>query len=83
MLDRQFAQWWAARGGVASLTTGTKTLNHPVAGELVLDWDTLIEAHDSEQSLVMWTAPPDSPTYAALRFLASWAARTDAPPAQT
>lgn len=71
--DPQFRQWWAARA-VKSLTTGTKTLNHRVAGELVLDWDTLVEAHDAEQQLVVWTAPPESPTYEALRFLASWAA---------
>jgi transcriptional regulator with XRE-family HTH domain len=71
--DPQFAGWWAERS-VKSLTTGTKTLNHPTAGELVLDWDTLVEAHDAEQQLVVWTAPPGSPTHEALRFLASWTA---------
>ncbi len=40
----------------------------------MLDWDTLVEAHDAEQQLVVWTAPPGSPTHEALRFLASWAA---------
>ncbi|WP_019608935.1 helix-turn-helix domain-containing protein [Nocardiopsis sp. CNS-639] len=74
--DAQFAQWWAARN-VASLTTGTKTLHHRVAGELVLDWDTLVEAHDSEQQLVIWTAPPGSPTHEALRILSSWAQNTE------
>lgn len=69
--DSQFAQWWAARG-VASLSTGTKTLVHPTAGELVLDWDTLAEADDPDQQLVVWTAPPNSPTREALRFLSSW-----------
>ncbi|WP_129661638.1 helix-turn-helix domain-containing protein [Rothia uropygialis] len=71
--DSQFSQWWAGRT-VKSLTIGTKTLNHPAVGELVLDWDTLVEAHDAEQQLVVWTAPPESPTHEALRFLASWAA---------
>lgn len=70
--DAQFSQWWAARN-VASLSTGTKTLVHPTAGELVLDWDTLDEAGDADQQLVVWTAAPDSPTHEALRFLASWA----------
>lgn len=70
--DPQFARWWAARG-VASLSTGTKTLVHPAAGELVLDWDTLAEADDSDQQLVIWTAAPDSPTQEALRLLASGA----------
>lgn len=70
--DPQFAQWWAARG-VASLSNGTKTLVHPTAGELVLDWDTFAEADDVDQQLIVWTAAPDSPTHDALRFLASWA----------
>ena len=74
--DAQFAGWWAGRT-VKSLNTGTKTLNHQIAGELVLDWDTLVEAHDAEQQLVVWTAPPESPTHDALRFLASWAAGKD------
>lgn len=74
--DQQFSQWWAGRT-VKSLSTGTKTLHHQMAGELVLDWDTLVEAHDAEQQLVVWTARPDSPTYEALRFLASWAAGED------
>lgn len=69
--NAQFSQWWAARN-VASLSTGTKTLIHPTAGELILDWDTLVEAGDADQQLVVWTAAPDSPTHEALRFLASW-----------
>ncbi|WP_019546550.1 helix-turn-helix domain-containing protein [Streptomyces sulphureus] len=71
MQDAQFAQWWAARN-VASLSTGTKTLVHPTAGELVLDWDTLAEAGDADQQLVVWTAAPGGPTHEALRFLAAW-----------
>lgn len=70
--DAQFSGWWAARG-VATLSTGRKTLNHSAAGELTLDWDTLVEAGDAEQQLVVWTAEPGSPTHDALRFLASWA----------
>ncbi len=69
--DGQFARWWAARN-VASLSTGTKTLVHPIAGKLVLDWDTLAETSDAEQQLVVWTAAEDSPTRKALLSLASW-----------
>lgn len=69
--DAQFARWWAAHN-VASLTTGTKTLVHPVVGELILDWDTLAEAADANQQLVVWTASPGSATHDALRFLAAW-----------
>ena len=70
--DGEFAQWWAAQG-VASLSTGTKTLIHPEVGELVLDWDTLAEAEadDADQQLVVWTAQPGSPTHEALRLLAT------------
>ncbi|WP_228282661.1 helix-turn-helix domain-containing protein [Brevibacterium atlanticum] len=80
--DPQFAKWWAGRS-VKSLTTGTKTLNHETAGELVLDWDTLVEAHDSEQQLIVWTAAADSPTGEALRFLAAWAIGRKEPGART
>lgn len=80
--DAQFAQWWAARN-VASLAAGTKTLVHPTAGGLALDWDTLAEAGDADQQLVVWTAAPDSPTHEALRFLASWTASTQRPGDET
>ncbi len=76
--DAQFAQWWAARN-VASLSTGTKAMNHPTVGELVLDWDTLTATTDAEQQLVIWTAAPDAPTHEALRLLASWAAGASEP----
>jgi transcriptional regulator with XRE-family HTH domain len=77
--DPAFREWWAARN-VASLSTGTKTMNHPTVGELILDRDTLTEANDAEQQLVIWTAPPNSSTHEALRFLASWTEQqTDRP----
>ena len=66
-----------------TLSTGTKTLNHPVAGQLVLDWDTLTATTDADQQLVIWTAAPDSPTHGALRFLASWTAHENPPVAVT
>jgi hypothetical protein len=58
---------------VAARTVGTKTLNHPVAGELVLDWDTLTCSTDPDQQLVIWSAEPGTPSYEGLRFLSSWA----------
>lgn len=73
--DARFARWWAAHN-VAGLSTGTKTLVHPTAGELVLDWDTLAEAGDADQQLVVWTADPQSPTREALLTLASRSAET-------
>ncbi|MFE2093139.1 helix-turn-helix domain-containing protein [Streptomyces sp. NPDC059460] len=71
--DEDFRQWWAAHH-VATLSVGTKVLNHPVAGELSLDWDTLTASTDPDQQLVVWTAEVGSPTHDGLRILASWAA---------
>ncbi|MFG3552518.1 helix-turn-helix domain-containing protein [Streptomyces sp. NPDC047725] len=71
--DADFRQWWAARN-VAALSIGTKTLDHPVVGELSLDWDTLTASTDPDQQLVIWTAASDSVTHDRLRILASWAA---------
>ena len=71
--DKQFATWWAEQH-VATLSSGVKAVNHPVVGELVLEWDTLIEANDTDQSLVIWTAAEGSATEDRLKILASLAA---------
>ncbi|MEU3227042.1 helix-turn-helix transcriptional regulator [Streptomyces sp. NPDC006976] len=71
--DGDFRRWWAAHH-VATLGVGAKTLDHPVAGQLSLDWDTLTAGTDPDQQLVVWTAEAGSPTYDRLRILASWAA---------
>lgn len=76
--DSHFRQWWAAHH-VAARTIGTKTLNHPVAGKLVLDWDTLTASTDPDQQLVVWTAEVGSPSHDGLRILASWAADQNLP----
>ncbi|MFF4274253.1 helix-turn-helix domain-containing protein [Streptomyces sp. NPDC001536] len=73
LCDKQFARWWSDHH-VASRTVGTKTLNHPVVGELVLDWDTLTANTDPDQHLTVWTAAPGSTTHERLRILANWAA---------
>jgi transcriptional regulator with XRE-family HTH domain len=69
--DEQFRQWWDEHD-VALRGKGTKKLRHPVVGELTLDWDTLTCATDPEQSIIVWTAAPGSPSHDALRLLASW-----------
>ncbi|KOT95009.1 XRE family transcriptional regulator [Streptomyces sp. NRRL F-5755] len=71
--DRQFRQWWGEHR-VATRNVGTKTLRHPVVGDLTLDWDTLTASTDPDQQLVIWTAEAGSPSHDALRVLASWAA---------
>jgi hypothetical protein len=60
---------------------GTKTISHPVAGELRLEWDTLTCTTDPDQQLVIWTAEPGTSSYDGLRFLSSWA--TTPQPQQT
>ncbi|MFG3017894.1 helix-turn-helix domain-containing protein [Streptomyces sp. NPDC048254] len=67
-----FRQWWGAHH-VSALTVGTKTISHPVAGELRLEWDTLTCSTDPDQQLVIWTAEPGTSSYDGLRFLSSWA----------
>ncbi|KAB8157887.1 helix-turn-helix domain-containing protein [Streptomyces sp. 3MP-14] len=79
--DDDFRRWWGDHR-VAARVGGSKTLRHPVAGELVLDWDTVASVTAPEQQLVLWTAEPGTPTHEGLRFLASWAgdAARSAPP---
>jgi transcriptional regulator with XRE-family HTH domain len=79
--DPQFRQWWASHH-VTAYTGGTKVLNHPVAGELTLDWDLLTCSIDPDQQLVIWTAQPGTPSDDGLRFLASWATAHERPDAE-
>ena len=70
--DEQFCRWWGGRQ-TASRTSGSKVFDHPVAGELTLDWHVLTCEADPGQRLVVWTAEPHSRSHEALRFLSSWA----------
>ncbi|MBE9373753.1 helix-turn-helix domain-containing protein [Saccharopolyspora sp. HNM0983] len=76
--DADFRQWWAAHH-VANQRIGTKTLHHPVVGDLTLDWDTLTSATDPDQQLITWSAEPGTPAHDRLRILASWAAEQGQP----
>ena len=77
MHDADFRRWWGDHR-VATRTAGTKTLRHPVAGVLDLDWTTLTDAGDPDQQLIALTAAPGTPTHDGLRLLSSW---TDREPA--
>jgi MmyB-like transcription regulator ligand binding domain len=70
--DPGFRRWWASRE-IATATTGTKTLRHPVAGEITVGWEMLASMTDPDQQIVVTTAEPGSPSHQALPFLASWA----------
>ncbi|MDH6622741.1 transcriptional regulator with XRE-family HTH domain [Streptomyces sp. LBL] len=78
MRDKQFAQWWGDHR-VAARPVGTKTLIHPVVGEVTLDCDTLTATTDPNQYMTVWTAASGSPAHDQLRVLASWAADQNLP----
>ncbi|WP_105974258.1 helix-turn-helix domain-containing protein [Streptomyces geranii] len=71
--DTQFRQRWTEHD-VAARLRGTKKLCHTAVGDLTLDWDTLTCAVDPDQHMIVWTAPPGTPTHDGLRLLASWVA---------
>jgi transcriptional regulator with XRE-family HTH domain len=66
--DADFRTWWASRD-VDYQTFGTKTLVHPLAGEMTLDWQLLRPAHDGQEIIMVMTAPPAGRTREALRLL--------------
>jgi len=57
--DPQFRQWWAGHH-VAFKRRGARTYNHPVVGEITLDWDTLTSDAEPDQQLIIYTAEPGS-----------------------
>jgi len=71
--DQDFRKWWAGRD-VDYQTFGTKSLKHPAAGQFLLDWQLLRSPREDGQTVMVMTAPAESPrTLDVLRFLASWA----------
>ena len=71
--DPDFCTWWASHH-VSSASYGTKHYLHPVVGALTLDCDMWAAPDGSEQRLMVLTAAPGTPSYEALRILASWTA---------
>ncbi|MDY7102161.1 MAG: helix-turn-helix transcriptional regulator [Actinomycetota bacterium] len=53
--------------------TGNKALHHPLVGDLDLGYEALELPGDPGQSLIVYTAAPNTPTRQALDLLASWA----------
>ncbi|MGW0475696.1 helix-turn-helix transcriptional regulator [Streptomyces coeruleorubidus] len=66
-----FRRMWADHDVIAH-TTGTKRLHHPLVGDLTLDYVVLAVEGDPEQTLVIYTPEPASPSAEALNILASW-----------
>ncbi|WP_189935366.1 helix-turn-helix transcriptional regulator [Streptomyces aurantiogriseus] len=71
--DPDFRAWWGSHQ-VRGPRQLTKTYLHPVVGALTLDVQQFSVDTQPDQHLVAYTAPADSPSQEALRFLLQWAA---------
>ncbi|MFE7114744.1 helix-turn-helix transcriptional regulator [Streptomyces sp. NPDC057654] len=69
--SRAFDAWWE-RHRVHQRTHGSKRLNHPLVGELTVEYETLALPGDPDTTLYVYTAEPGSPSKRALGLLASW-----------
>lgn len=69
----EFRVLWAAHN-VRLHTKGVKQLNHPIVGELELNYERLDVMADPGLMIVVYTAEPGSHSAASLDLLASWAA---------
>jgi hypothetical protein len=76
-----FTTLWAAHD-VRWHTTGTKRFHHRIVGDLALAYEGLDLTADPGQTLITFTAAPDSPAHEALTFLASWASRSATDPSR-
>ncbi|MBK6012867.1 helix-turn-helix domain-containing protein [Streptomyces sp. MBT53] len=66
-----FRRLWADHD-VQAHTTGSKRLHHPLVGDLTLDYVVLAIEGDPDQTLVIYTPEPESPSAEAIDILASW-----------
>lgn len=76
--DPDFRTWWASHQ-VRGPRRPSKTFHHPVVGILTLDVQQFSVDTHSDQLLVAYTAPPDSPSQEALGFLLRWSAHPTDP----
>jgi hypothetical protein len=76
--DPDFRTWWASHQ-VRGARQLRKTYRHPVAGDLTLDVQQFSVDTHPDQLLVAYSAPPDSPSADALRFVLQWSARPTSP----
>ncbi|GAA3703629.1 helix-turn-helix transcriptional regulator [Arthrobacter ginkgonis] len=71
-----FRTRWAAHN-VRFHRTGGKRLNHPLVGDLDLDYEAMELPADPGLVVITYTAEPGSPSQDALNLLASWTAGTE------
>lgn len=73
-LSDDFDHWWQQHR-LHQRTHGSKRLRQPLVGELIVEYETLSLPGDSETSLFLYTAEPESASAPALSLLASWTFR--------
>lgn len=71
--DHDISRWWDDQR-VTFRTSVTKRIAHPEAGVLTFAIESLVGPHDPEQTLVVYTVEPLSPTARVLPMLAAWGA---------
>jgi transcriptional regulator with XRE-family HTH domain len=74
-----FGRLWADHDVLAH-GTGTKRLHHPIVGDLTVNYVVLALENDPEQTLVIYTPEPASPSAEALTILASWTSTSSTGP---
>ena len=77
--SEDFRHRWAAHD-VRYHRTGRKRLHHPLVGDLELDYEAFELPGDPGQRINVYTAPPHTPSEAALSLLASWTLREPTTP---
>lgn len=69
----EFPAWWAEQQ-VVERTAGIKRFNHPLVGELTVDYEALDVVGIEDQTLFIYTTKPGSSDREKMRLLASWVA---------
>lgn len=68
-----FRTWWGGHT-VRTHTTGTKRINHPIVGEITLNYESLIVPSNNGIVVATYLAEPGTPSADALDLLRSWTA---------
>jgi hypothetical protein len=71
MKSHDFRRWWAEQK-VVEFSYGTKTMHHPLVGELVLETEAMTFPGDPDQMLITFLAKASSPSRHALDLLGNW-----------
>ncbi|WP_330288158.1 helix-turn-helix transcriptional regulator [Streptomyces sp. NBC_00576] len=69
--SEEFRRLWATHD-VKEKSHGVKRFQHPLVGELTLNFESFRLPDDSDQILIVYSAEPGSPSAEGLRLLASW-----------